>query len=74
MVHSPDESADLTPEERRREIAAILARGVLRLLQTRQVPPESVASESAEEALEPLHKDVEMSEASSVDGTTGSRK
>lgn len=32
MLHSADDSR-LTPEQRRREIAAILARGVLRLRQ-----------------------------------------
>jgi hypothetical protein len=74
MMPLPDEPTDLSPEQRCREIAALLARGVLRLLDTRQIAPESAPSESAAEAPEPLHKDLEMSETSSVDGTTGSRK
>lgn len=40
MPYTPNE-AHLTPDQRRREIAAILARGVLRL---NQLPPESAGS------------------------------
>jgi hypothetical protein len=31
MLHSPDDPANLTPDQRRHEIAAVFARGVLRL-------------------------------------------
>lgn len=49
MMHSLDDPTDLTPEQRRREIAAILARGVLRLHGTRQVAPKSGESESSDD-------------------------
>ena len=62
MLPSSDEPTELTPEERRREIAALLARGVLRHLHTRQLAPESAASESTAEAPERLHKDLDGSE------------
>jgi hypothetical protein len=39
MPHSADDPTALTPERRRREIAGILARGVLRLHCMRQVGP-----------------------------------
>jgi hypothetical protein len=70
MLHSSDDPADLTPEERRREIAVILARGVLRLLRTRHLATQP---EPTAEAPEPLDKDLEMSETSRVHVTTGSR-
>ena len=35
MRHMLDDPANMTPAERRREVAAILARGVLRLLTQR---------------------------------------
>jgi hypothetical protein len=44
MSHSPDESTDLSRDQRCRDIAAILARGIFRLHKIRQVPPESVIS------------------------------
>jgi hypothetical protein len=40
MTILPSESAGLKPDQRRREIAAILARGILRLHCMRQVDPE----------------------------------
>ena len=39
-----DSPAHLTPDERRRQVAAILARGVLRLCSSAQLPPESAES------------------------------
>ncbi len=39
MLHSPNDPGNLTPDQRRREIAAILARGVLRLRCMRQTDP-----------------------------------
>jgi len=44
MPYSPDSSAHLTPEQRRREIAAILARGVLRLRRPPDKPAPSPAT------------------------------
>ena len=50
--------ADMTPEQRRQEIAAILARGVLRLRQSVQNAPGSrpqrTPDKSAESARKPL--------------------
>ena len=43
-----DDPAVMTPSQRRREIAAILARGVLRLRQCREYPPDSQPSCTAE--------------------------
>lgn len=65
MQHSPDEPAKLTPDQRRREIAAILARGILRLHCMRQVDPASgladdppEIAESSLEASAPSRPDV----------------
>jgi hypothetical protein len=44
MPELPDDQAAMTPHERRREIAAILARGVLRLRQAAQGRPGSRSS------------------------------
>jgi hypothetical protein len=44
--------AAMTPFERRREIAAILARGVLRLRQAAQTSPGLGSSRTAEESAE----------------------
>ena len=56
MPHSPEDPTALTPDQRRREVAAILARGVLRLHCMRPVdpPPEPAgdAPERAESSLE----------------------
>lgn len=41
MIDMLDDPADMTPPQRRREIAAILARGVLRLRQAAQASPGS---------------------------------
>jgi len=67
MPHSPDDPADMTADQRRREIAAILARGILRLHQTRQLAPKSPASES----VDPRQKDLEVSETSRPHVTRG---
>jgi len=45
MPYPLDPTDRLTPDERRREIASILARGVLRLHRTRQLTPASAASD-----------------------------
>ncbi len=73
MLPLSDEPTELTPEERRREIAALLARGGLRLFQAPSPAPEPGAPKSAAGASEPLHKELEISEASSVHVTSGSR-
>ena len=51
MRHAPDDPrnpATMTPSQRRREIATILARGVLRLRQCRENTPDSQPSRTAE--------------------------
>lgn len=60
MMHSLDDPTDLTPDQRRREIAAILARGVLRLHGTRQVAPESAESGSCDDAAVPSRKRLDV--------------
>lgn len=67
MLHSPDDPADLTPDQRRREIAAILARGILLLHHTRQLAPEAAASEPKE----PRQKDLEVPATSRPHVTRG---
>ena len=55
MSQSPDDLANLTPDRRRREIAAILARGVLRLHCMRVDPtsgPADADSDPDESSLE----------------------
>ena len=52
MRHLPDDPANMTPSERRREIAAILARGVLRLRQCARSSPSSGESRRPEKASE----------------------
>ena len=41
MVHLPEADSRLTPEQRRREVASILARGVLRLQRAALAAPEA---------------------------------
>jgi len=57
---SPTDDSHLTPEARRREIAAILARGVLRL---RHLAPD--------DAPDPPQKPLELSATSRPDVTRG---
>jgi len=52
MRYMPDDPASMTPPERRREIAAILARGVLRLRQCARNSPSSGESRRPEKASE----------------------
>jgi len=52
MPSKLDDPADMTPSQRRREIAAILARGVLRLRQCAQSSPNSGESRTPEKASE----------------------
>ena len=52
MRHMLDDPAAMTPSERHHEIAAILARGVLRLCQCREKPPGSGESRTVEKTSE----------------------
>ncbi len=45
-------SSDLTPEQRRQQLAAILARGVLRVLRQAGCRPDEKSPESAAQGLE----------------------
>ena len=71
MPHSLDDPDRLTPEDRRREIAAILARGILRLHRTRQKAPESATSKPADHAPDGPHKGLEVSGTSRPHVTHG---
>ena len=51
MPYLPDDPIHLTPEQRRREIAAILARGILRLRPTRQLSPQVSSGTSTDVAV-----------------------
>ena len=52
MRHMLDNPAEMTASQRRREIAAILARGVLRLRQCARTSPGSGESRTGEKASE----------------------
>ena len=52
MTDMLDDPATMTPPQRRREIATILARGVLRLRQCRENTHDSQPSRTAEKASE----------------------
>ena len=73
MLHSHDDPASMSPDERRHEIAAILARGILRLHRTRQVAAESAASDPPDHAPEGGQKDLEVSGTSPYSAKTQSR-
>jgi hypothetical protein len=60
MLPSPDDSR-LTPDQRRREIASILARGILRLHSMARTAQNSAGSGAAEHAPEPTQKALEVS-------------
>jgi hypothetical protein len=67
MLHLPDDSR-LTPDQRRREVASILARGVLRLRSLIEVSAESVPPD-AEHA--PADNGLEVSAATRPHVTCG---
>ncbi len=71
MMHSLDDPAELSPDERRRAIAVILAKGVLRLRPARPVAAESAVSDHADHASERRQKDLEVSAPSRPHVTTG---
>lgn len=50
-LDDPQNPAAMSPQQRRREISAILARGVLRLRQTAQISPSSSTTRTAEESV-----------------------
>jgi len=60
MSYSPGDS-HLTPDQRRREIAAILARGILRLHSAGQPASEPAAADCPDDAPDPLQKGLELS-------------
>ena len=67
-----DSPAHLTPDERRRQVAAILARGVLRLCSSVQLPPESADSApAASNSSKSRQKALEVSAPPSPHATRG---
>ena len=52
MPYMLEDPAEMAPDQRRREIAALLARGILRLRQCRENPPISAPSRTVEKASE----------------------
>jgi hypothetical protein len=70
-MHSPDDSTSLTPDQRRREIAAVLARGVLRLHGMHQPAPESAPLEPPEHSPESAQNGLEVSAPSRPHVTCG---
>ncbi len=72
LPYSPDNSAHLIADERRRRIAAILAKGVLRLRSFAQVPHDSAESGPAsKKSSEPGGKALEVSATPSLHATQG---
>jgi hypothetical protein len=69
MPHSPDDLANLTPEQRRREIAVILAKGILRLHSVGLLAPDSTAARSCEDAPEIVENGLDVSAAPRPDVT-----
>ena len=70
-MHLSDDPADLTPEQRRREIAAILARDVLRLHGMHQLAPEMAAPGPPEHSPESAQNGLEVSATSRPHVTCG---
>ena len=56
----PDDTR-LTPEQRRREVASVLARGILRLARVARTTPVGAASRAEEHAPESPQKTLEAS-------------
>ena len=61
MPYPLDDSDRLTPEERRREIASILARGILRLHQAHTLAAASAPLDDVEHGPDLPDKDLEVS-------------
>lgn len=66
-----DGPAHLTPDERRRQVAAILARGVLRLRSSGHLPPHSAESTPADNSSKSRQKALEVSAPPSPHATRG---
>jgi len=64
MLHRPDDDSRLTPDQRRRGVASILARGILRLASETRTTPDSADPCVREHAPEAVKKAVEASAAS----------
>ena len=60
----PSDDSRLTPEQRRREVASILARGILRLRAMARTGPDSGDSDATEHAPQPAQKALEVSATS----------
>lgn len=71
MYQSFDDPAAMTPDQRRHEIAAILARGVLRLSTRARSNPASGESESCQESSKSLPNCLDLSATSSTHGLAG---
>ena len=72
MPHSPYDPAHLTPDERRRQVATILARGVLRLRSSAQLGPDPAESEPcADNSSDPRKKALAVSTTFCPDATRG---
>ena len=69
MACAHDEPADMTPAQRRREIAALLARGVLRLRQCAENPNN--ATEKSEKSWNPSQDCLAEMEKTSLHVPTG---
>jgi hypothetical protein len=67
----PEDPGRLSPAQRRREIAALLARGTLRLQSVARVARDSAPSVAAEHAPEPALKALEVSGTSRPHVTDG---
>jgi hypothetical protein len=66
-----DSPAYLTPDERRRQVAAILARGVLRLRSSGRLPSNPAASAPADLSSKSRQKALEVSAHTSPHATRG---
>ncbi len=67
----PSDDSRLTPDQRRREIAIILARGILRLHGIARPTHVSTESTAVEHSPEPAQKDLEVSPTSRPHVTRG---
>ena len=71
MLHSFDDPADLTPDQCRREVARILARGVLRLCDKLHSTLETACSEPSDGGPISPDKDLDVSATTDPHGTNG---
>lgn len=73
MTDTLDDPAAMTPSQRRHEIAAILARGVLRLRQCRESAHISQPSRTIKKASKTGQDGLELTPQTSPDGPAGLR-